>query len=206
MRELFSAFNSEVFRPLMTLFAPGAIALTPWVIGLMQRFPWFYSLINDNRTEATLMLTLIALISGMLLEDFGSHLESRIFDKALNAETNGRHMTDWDRYLRIVYETEPIGAKYIRSILLRMKFELGMSTALLIAAAGVFATTLAPWPDATVICSSAFGMAALLFEEGRRSHAALSKTRCLLLEGLIDISPRPRVPVTVGSVDPVAQG
>ena len=69
-----------------------------------------------------------------------------------------------------------------------MKFELGMATALLSVAFGVFATTLAPW-SLTVICSSALGLGALLFAEARKSHAALSKTRCLLLEGLINLSP-----------------
>lgn len=184
MRELFSAFGSEVFRPLMTLFAPGVVALAPWVVALMQRSSGFYSLVNENRTESSLLLTFTALVVGMLLEDFGSHLESKFLDRALNEETAGKHMVNWYDYLRIAYQIEPIGAKYIRSILLRMKFELGMASAALTVVAGVFATTLRILP-AVELSSSALGLAALLFLEARRSHAALSKTRCLLLQGLI---------------------
>jgi hypothetical protein len=184
MKELFSAFNSEIFRPLMTLFSPGVLACAPWMIALMQRSSSFYSLVNENRTEASLVLTLIAIIVGMLLEDIGSYLESTFFDTALDTHTDGKHMKNWYHYMRIAFEREPVGVRYMRGIVLRMKFELGMAGAALVVIPGIFTTTLSVVSDAA-IAGTAMGLSAILFREARRSHAALSKTRCLLLEGLI---------------------
>ena len=38
MKEIFSAFASEVFRPLVTIFIPGSIALCSWIVFLVQQF------------------------------------------------------------------------------------------------------------------------------------------------------------------------
>jgi hypothetical protein len=184
MRELFAAFGSEVFRPLMTLFVPGTVAIVPWLIGLMQRNPEFYKLINENRTEASLCLVLIAASVGMLLEDFASHIEALILDREMNDETSGEHTTNWNKYLRVAYKAEPVGARYIRTMLLRMKFELNMAMSLVFVAFGVFATTLAFWTSG-LIAASACGLGAIFFLEGRMSHSVLSETRKLLLGGLI---------------------
>jgi hypothetical protein len=136
MKEIFSAFGIEVFRPLMTLLAPGSVALFPWVVALMQRNATVYALINNNRTESSLLLVLAAVIIGMLLEDVGSRIETHVFDRDLNRVT---HTINWERYLGLAYGVEPIGARYMRTILLRMKFELGMASAVPIAVCGVFA-------------------------------------------------------------------
>ena len=38
MPNFFSAFTSEVFRPLVTLLNPGAIAISTWFVGLVWQF------------------------------------------------------------------------------------------------------------------------------------------------------------------------
>lgn len=184
MREVFGAFGSEVFRPLMTLLAPGAVSLVPWLIALMQRYPAVYAIVNENRTEAGLSLSFIALMIGMLVEAFGGHLEAKILDPALDRATEGKHLQNWFTYLRVAFRTEPIGANYIRRIILRMRFELGMAGACLIGGFGALATNL----DLSVsglIAITALGLSAILFWEARNSHGLLSNTRGLLLQGLI---------------------
>jgi hypothetical protein len=70
------------------------------------------------------------------LEYVGSTIEVTIFDRALNEATSGQHSLDWNKYLRIAFPIEPVGVRYIRAILLRMKCELAMGTAAIIAGFG----------------------------------------------------------------------
>jgi hypothetical protein len=184
MKELFSAFGAGVFRPLMTLFAPGVLSILPWLIGLMERFPSLYEIINNNRTESALSLSLLALMIGLLLEDFGGHFEAHVLDKNRNAQTKHEHSREWNQYLRVAFRSEPVGVRYMRNILLRMKFELGMAGACLIAAFGLFATTL-DFTTSAVLCVTALGLAAILLLLAQNSHCVLSETRSLLLQGLI---------------------
>ena len=183
MKEVFSAFGIEVFRPLMTLLAPGSVALFPWVVALMQRNATVYALINNNRTESSLLLVLAAVIIGMLLEDVGSRIETHIFDRDLNRLTSGMHTTNWEKYLCLAYGAEPIGARYMRTILLRMKFELGMASAVPIAVGGVFAIHWSVY-GSVVLAVAILVVAALLLIEAKKGHAVLSHTRGLLLKGI----------------------
>jgi hypothetical protein len=190
MKELFSAFGTGVFRPLMTLFAPGVVSILPWLIGLMQRFPSLYEIINNNRTESALSLSLLALMIGLLLEDFGGHFEAHVLDKNRNAQTKDEHSREWNQYLRVAFRCEPVGARYMRNILLRMKFELGMAGACLIAAFGFFETTL-DWTTSVLLGITAAGLASILLLMARSSHYVLSQTRSLLLQGLILLGESP---------------
>lgn len=83
MKEIFSAFGSEVFRPLATIVIPGAMAITTWFIVLLQRFPLVRRLVEANHTETSLILALASIAVGLLVEDIGSRIESRWFDKQL---------------------------------------------------------------------------------------------------------------------------
>jgi hypothetical protein len=58
MKEIFSAFGSEVFRPLATIVIPGAMAISTWFVVLLQRFPSFRNLAEANHTETALLLAL----------------------------------------------------------------------------------------------------------------------------------------------------
>jgi hypothetical protein len=44
MPNLFSAFTTDVFRPLATLLIPGAIGISTWFIVLIWHFPALYDL------------------------------------------------------------------------------------------------------------------------------------------------------------------
>ena len=59
MPNFFSAFTSEVFRPLVTLLIPGAIAISTWFVGLLWQFPELRSLVYGNHAEAGLVLARI---------------------------------------------------------------------------------------------------------------------------------------------------
>ena len=77
MPKLFSAFTSEVFRPLVTFHLPGAIALSTWFVGLLWQFPELRKMAFDNHAEAGLTLVLAMTFAGMALEDLGMAAQGR---------------------------------------------------------------------------------------------------------------------------------
>ena len=154
---------------------------------------------DANRTETTVLLTLASVAVGLLVEDLGSRIEKR-YDKRLMGKPGfASHLDDWKKYWRIVFKAEPIGQRYLHTILLRFKFELGTAIALLSSALGLLFTTLSP-------CSTLAGMALatlagyLLMEEGRSSHQLLSEIRHEILKGAI---PYPADAPHVPQADPI---
>src|SRR5690349_21861199 len=108
MKEIFSAFGSEVLRLLVTLLLPGGVAISLWSVALMQRFPASYRFADANHAEFAWAFVFVALFIGLLLEDLGSRVESTILDPRLDAKTSNEHERTWWRYLRTAYKIEPI--------------------------------------------------------------------------------------------------
>lgn len=121
---------------MVTLLIPGAIGTTPWFIGLMWVYQPFRDLIARNHTETALCLLLVMLLVGIVIEDLGIHIESW-FDQFAERSSNGEHMRNWYDYLRTAYVADPVGRRYIRTVVLRLKFEFGVSLATTLAAVGI---------------------------------------------------------------------
>ncbi len=185
MKEIFSAFGSEVFRPLATIVIPGAMAISTWFVVLLQRFPLFRNLAEANHAETAILLALASIASGLLVEDVGSRIESRWFDKKLVKQPDfSHHNEEWDQYLRLTFSIEPVGQRYLRTILLRFKFEVGIAIALPLSGSGLFWTGLVyRWTLLwfAVCVALAWG---LLFEASS-SHRVLSEVRHEILKGAI---------------------
>jgi hypothetical protein len=186
MKEIFSAFGSEIFRPLVTIVIPGAMAISVWFVVALQKFTQLRAIAESNHTETTLVLVLCSVAAGLLIEDIGSRIESRYLDKRLGAQPAfSAHSEEWNQYLRLVFKTEPVGQRYLRAILLRFKFELGTAIALLSSGLGLLLTTLTlckalTW-SVVLIAVSAY----LVFVEARSSHRLLSKIRHEILKGAL---------------------
>jgi hypothetical protein len=132
----FSAFQSEVFKPLVTLLIPGGIAVSTWFVGLLWTHPKLLDLVSRNHTEAGWVLLLVIIGAGVVIEDWGSRVESH-FDTKADKATGSAHTQNWFKYLRSAFVADPIGRRYIRTVVLRLKFELGMVFALAISAIGL---------------------------------------------------------------------
>jgi hypothetical protein len=185
MKEIFSAFGSEVFRPLATIVIPGAMAISTWFVVLLQRFPTVRNLAEANHTETALLLALASIASGLLVEDIGSRIESRWFDKQLVKQPDfSHHDEDWDQYLRLTFSIEPVGQRYLRTILLRFKFEVGTAVALLLSCPGLFWTSLG-YPWTLLWFSLCVALALVLLFEASSSHRVLSEIRHEILKGAI---------------------
>jgi hypothetical protein len=120
MPNFFSAFTTDVFRPIATILVPGAIAISTWFIGLV----WHFGAIRDltsSHTETSLVLLLATILGGMVVEDLGSTYEGQLDDIAKNA-SDGKHEEEWNQYLRLVFKDSPVGRRYLGTLVLRLKF------------------------------------------------------------------------------------
>jgi hypothetical protein len=180
----FSAYTSEVFRPLATILIPGAIGISTWLIALIWRFKSLETLITRNHTEASLVLLLAMIFAGLVFEDFGSRWEGRL--DGIEDKKNGRHIIQWYEYLKTSFRADPIGRRYLRTLVLRLKFELGVAFAMVSAALGtVWLVVLrlsfceAMWIWLVCICFCGWGL-----YEAKGTHQTLAKGRAALLEGV----------------------
>ena len=88
MPNFFSAFASDVFRPLATLLIPGAIGVITWFIALLWRFPALRKLVTGNHAETGFVLFLAMVFAGMVFEDFGARWEV-LLDRWADERTGG---------------------------------------------------------------------------------------------------------------------
>lgn len=180
MPNFFSAFQSEVFRPLVTLLIPGALAISTWFIALFSKYDSLRQTIKTNRGETTWLLVLLTITIGIMVEDLGSHVEG-FFDWIRNRNPNGQHMRIWYSYLRTAYVAEPIGRRYLRTVVLRLKFEFGVSISSFSAVVGIlwarkfttsFAGELGAW-----LLGLGILVGVLQMIEAYLTHGLLSETR-----------------------------
>jgi hypothetical protein len=178
VNNLFSAFQQEVFRPLVSLLIPGGLAITPWFVFLLIKFPTLRALASANRTETSVILVVVVLLVGLMIEAQGSRVESWL-DRKANRATQGAHMRNWYDYLRTAYVADPIGRRYLRTLVLRLKFELGVAFAALVAIFGVLALWWigVSYSIAFPLVLLAGGISTLQFREARATHKTLAVTR-----------------------------
>lgn len=128
--DLSSTFKGEVFRPVATIAVPGTFATVPFVFLLGSYYPGFINFWGnyDSTTTYFIIMTIVAV--GLLLEDFGARIEHHLLDPCCSKQ-NPCHDDEWHRYLQLSYKNEPIGQRYLRTITLRLKFELAFGLALI---------------------------------------------------------------------------
>lgn len=189
MPNFFSAFTSEVFRPLVTLLIPGAIAISTWFAGLLWRFSDLRALVYGNHTETALTLFLAMTFAGLVLEDLGAHVETE-FDWIRDGKDN-KYIDDWYAYLRTAFKADPIGRRYVRTLVLRLKFELGVGFGMLSAAIGILWLWHIGLGGGTVVVGEILcGLFAFYgFYEGWSTHNTLGINRANLLREIRIVPP-----------------
>jgi hypothetical protein len=185
MKEVVSAFGSDVLRPLVSLVVPGTIAALPASVALLLTHSALLSLVASNRTEAIEAFVLIVLFLGLLCENLGSHLEYT-FDKRI--EDADAHRQNWFAYLRIAYKVEPVGHHYLRTLVIRLKFELGSFAAFGIALFGIWWLPTTFWNRGLLSIVPTI-MLLVFYFESQWTHAILSNLRDELLKGVEEWPP-----------------
>ena len=185
MPNFFSAFTTDVFRPLATLLIPGAIGVSTWFIALVWHFVTLRDVVTRNHTDTGFVLLLVTVFAGMVFEDFGARWEVQL-DRWADRRTANQHTRDWWKYLQTVFKSDPVGRRYARALVLRLKFELGVAFGMVSAGLGLIWLAALGLQFATV---AAIGFLCLAFTawgltEATETHKVLSKTRAALLSGI----------------------
>lgn len=187
--EKLTSLNLSFDRVLIQLVIPGLIAIFPYLLVFTDvEFKTLTTKVQEINTLSTLIVIFIALIAGIMIENIGSRIEVYYYDWRQKKRHKDYELI-WKQYLQLSFEREPIGQRYLRNILFRMKFELSMTVALLFMVGGfciydsvyvillhpiviIFAIYILP------ICLSAY----LIFMEGWSGSKVLRDTRKLLVE------------------------
>jgi hypothetical protein len=183
MPNFFSAFTTDVFRPLATLLIPGAIGISTWFLALIWQFPVLHALIAGNQAEAGFALLFAMVFAGMVLEDFGARWENQL-DRWADDRTDGQHSRNWSAYLQTAFKSDPVGRRYARALVLRLKFELGVGVAAISAALGLIWLAVLGLKCSVFVVSFfvCFAFSGWGLIESKETHKLLSKTRGTILE------------------------
>lgn len=176
-------------RVLIQLIIPGMVAVFPYFFIYLNHFPFDKEFLLKNPTILMTTLTILSLIAGIILENIGSIIEVKCYDKK-NESKFPNYSEIWKKFLKLNYDAkEPVGHRYLRNILLRMKFELSFGTALIPLSIGLIILD-----NQKVLIGSFFlklfllffiplgGALYLILKEAYDSSVVLAKTRELLVE------------------------
>lgn len=177
MSDLISAFQNEVFRPLVTLVMPGWIAILPY------RFAFAEDLAKHGITAPSTSIWSIIFIFaagvfvGLLLDVVGSYVEDD-WDQV----KGDKHIENWFEYLRGTFEKE-VGHRYLRNLVLRLKFEMNTYLALLVGLPGAAMLIESHHPGITsyVVAFATLLLAWNLRRFAQESHDSLSVLRAEML-------------------------
>jgi hypothetical protein len=133
--DLLETFKSEVFRPVVTLVIPGAVAIGPYIIVTGFYIPRVQVFWDDHPSAFVTIVAIVVIAAGLILEDLGIEIEV-LWDRKIS-KTNSQHIATWKEYLELELKDEIVGERYVQNILTWMKFELAMFLALIFLWAGL---------------------------------------------------------------------
>lgn len=183
-----TTLNLTFDRVLIQLIIPGLLACFPFLLLFFELQPDILAFFQSNSTLMATFVILLSLISGIILENFGSRIEVHYYDEK-QLKMDDEYLDVWDKFLQLAYDKEPIGHRYIRNILFRMKFELsvGVSLVFMTIGLGIYNYTHVIFSNLllnilVVYVLPIMGTLYLIFIEGWQSSKILHATRKLLVE------------------------
>ncbi len=183
-----STLKTEVLQPVTTWIIPGSIAVAPYILVTSHYFPRVEPFWNTSSGAFFAIVAILVVAVGLILEDIGEHIE-QLWDSILNckAEDKGKDVTStWHEYLKLNIKDEYIGQRYLRTILVRLKFELSMCPALVAFAVGLNWVNYLYgfWSTQSIIELTVFsvGIMSYMFYQSFDSVMLLDKIHRLILE------------------------
>lgn len=173
-----TVLKSEIFKPIVITLVPGIMAAAPFVFVSLHFYPMLFNEFERYQIfYITIMLAIIIAV-GLVLEDFGSRLEVSFW----NDISTDKDDDNWYEYLNKPRTNAPSDS-YIRSIVMRMKFESSFAFGSVFFAIGITWLFLL---DKLSCCAYALGtisvlmLAAYLFCEFRAGVQLLIELRARL--------------------------
>ena len=133
--DIVSGLRSELFRPFAVYIVPGSIAVAPFII--LSRH-YFTSIATFGKEFPSLIVAIIivsVVAAGLILEAVGARIECWL-DKIVNRRFPDSKM-QWGEYLSLYLNDEIVGQRYLRTVVMHMKFELSCAPALVAHAIGL---------------------------------------------------------------------
>jgi hypothetical protein len=130
--DFISAVRSDGIQPLFTYVVPGGFATAPYFLLTISYMPQVELFWDRHPAAFTIVITFVVLFTGAFLEELGTRLEL-IWDRRLAH----RNPSNWEPYLQLKVKDEIVGQRYLRNVLMRMKFQLSMMLALPILTVGL---------------------------------------------------------------------
>jgi hypothetical protein len=180
-----SAVRTDVVPVIATVIAPGAFVSGPYLWAGLSDRETLRAFFDQHEAVAVASAILVWVVAGFLVESLGSYVEVYWIDRARD---DHQEMLDaWWRYLRVAWDKEPIGQRYLRRLLVQFKFELNMFVAALGSIPGVIWLGFTGWltdlTAALIIGGLCIGASAL-FNAANGSSEVLAKVRAELLKGV----------------------
>ena len=179
-------FKSEVFRPVVTLVIPGAVAIGPYIIVTGSYVPRVRVFWDEHPSAFVAIVTIFGIAAGLILEDLGAEIE--ILWDSLISRNDPQHNETWKEYLKLELKDEIIGQRYLRIILTWLKFELAMFPALVIFWGGLLWINCLfhVWTAVGFILLSIFilGVAGYLLYSSYETAKNLGEKRKLIIEAV----------------------
>lgn len=164
----------------ITLFIPGVIGTSSWLIAFFVRYPKLAEFSAKNWVETAILLGFAIITFGMVIDDLGSHFESWVLDCMANRR-DPLFKQEWKQYLLIVYSSnsEPVSRSYLRALLQHLKFEINAGVGLLCGAVGLCLVPGVSFCWSLGVLAVAFGA----FWEAFQTHEVMRNTRKDFLNG-----------------------
>lgn len=183
-----TSLNLSFDKAVIQILIPGMLAATPFLYLLLDTLPPLKLYLINNQTVLITTFTLLGVAAGMIVDNIGGRFELHVIDKSLKNEFP-LLKNDWEKFLCITYEHEPVGHRYLRNMLFRMKFELStgvalipmsIGTAIIAYRFGFFANSF--WWTILSLTVQLLISSYLLFIEAKSSAKILAKTRMMLVD------------------------
>jgi len=172
-------------RSLLVTLVPGVIAISPWVLALLQYSDVTFGL-DKYPAIGYALLFAAATVAGLLCEGVTSFAEAR-WDKERECEY--RVQENWTTYLASTFPNEPVGYRYLARRAVTLYFELAMMCASpsFVIGVGVLAAFRFPEYERLITyLAIAFALVAVAYFrfQARVTHELLCRTRRDLNERL----------------------
>ncbi|UOV05321.1 hypothetical protein MUU75_00835 [Pseudoxanthomonas mexicana] len=131
----FSAFKSEVFRPLAAVVMPGLLAVVPYVVIACNANPDINSFYLKQTLWFMAGVLAVATALGLFIENLGSSIERGI-DRCIDHEYLPGHNSVWSLYLSCG-QVDSNGRRYLASIVTRLKYINSMMPAVFLFSVGM---------------------------------------------------------------------
>ena len=180
--------RSDILGQITTFIMPGIVSATPYLMLFNKFSPSYTDLILNLEVLATTIIIIIILGFGFLSDTLGSTFESYFLDSRRKKE-NPKFMDNWYLYLRLAFEPEPIGQRYLRKVLMHLKFELNIAVGIILFYIGyliIYFTTSLTNKNLVITSSVSLVLVTYLIFEVDRTSKMLATIREKILLGTLD--------------------